>query len=1172
MTLRGTVWAPIGPSPMNQGSNRVNGLVTAIAISPSNSNIINIGTASGGVWRSIDGGANWIPIFDRQIELGIGEPGGLAIDPNNHDIIYVGTSGRIANPGRGGAGLFKSTDGGASWIRLGSGYPSGNTGNATQFINRAINVIIVDPVNSDVLYLASSNGVFRSVDAGRNWTLGINSGGDARSLVLDVSSPAGSRILYAGISGRGVFRSNNGGQNWTQILSATTPAVATALPAPRGFSKVVVDIAPPTSPPNPGGVQVLYVSLEGTGGAPDPVGIFRSTDQGGTWTQQAATGMPGNTQGGYSFHMAVDPASPGDGVNDIICFGAVSMARSVNSGASFTSVPVPHADCHAWAFVRQSSPTPSIIYSGNDGGIFRSTDAGATWISLNAGGLQIGLFYNIDIKPDANGTVTVGAPQDDGLQTTAGLSAPSWDSPQGGDGWDVAYDGVTAGRVYGTSGFWSPAPCTRVWASNSDGTDFSNNPGQEITPWGIASDQACGLFPITTDPSASGIIYVSGNQNLWQSRDGGTTWRILSPFNGTGNIDVAPTNGNNVVIAVGNRVFVSSNALAATVGAPSGVTFADITRNLPPRNVARAIFDPNDPTVIYAVLGGFNGGSGNIGHVFRTTIGATTWTDISPAVDLPFSSIALDGMETPTVIYVGNELGVLRSVDGGSFWTVLDDIHFPRVPVIDLVLKNGILRAGTYGRGVFAFVKPIGPSVAVSLEDNLAFGTICQGPQYLTLDIFNVGVQDLVIESVQRLMGSSSFSVLPTPATPLIVSSGEHIEFMVMFNPAASVGLETATIRIISNDPNGPLVDLSATGLLGTAMLATAIADGGDLGSVCLGSFAQEELTINNPGSCSLSISNITSSSPEFTTPNVHSFPLVVSAGGSIDLVVRFNPSSFGAKSATITLFSNDPAGPKTVAVSGFAPAPRLNQMIPDDGNFGNVCVGSFTDKPLTLINSAPCPLSISNITSSESEFIPPQVSTYPITIAAGCSLEVPIRLQPTSFGPKPAIITIDSNDPTGPHTVAVSGFAPSGKLAVTGSLCFGGVRACCRAERTISICNVGDCDLHVIGVAFKRKNRHWKLINNPFPATLHPGSCLGVVVRYKATEKCPVCCELVITSDDPTTPVKTMDVMAYTLWDECCCKKCCDDCRKGCCTKHHTECCHEESADDCYRDEEDED
>src|SRR5262249_12578604 len=160
--------------------------------------------------------------------------------------------------------------------------------------------------------------------------------------------------------------------------------------------------------------------------------------------------------------------------------------------------------------------------------------------------------------------------------------------------------------------------------------------------------------------------------------------------------------------------------------------------------------DPNDPTVIYAVVAGFNGGPGNIGHVFRTTISGTAWADISPAVDLPHSSIALDGAETPTAIYVGNDFGVLRSVDAGASWSILDDLHFPRVPVLDLVLRNGILRAGTYGRGVFSFVKPSGPAIAVSLEHGLAFGTVCQGPQYLTLKIFNVGAQDLVITSVQR--------------------------------------------------------------------------------------------------------------------------------------------------------------------------------------------------------------------------------------------------------------------------------------------------------------------------------------------------------------------------------------------------------------------------------------
>ncbi len=178
-----------------------------------------------------------------------------------------------------------------------------------------------------------------------------------------------------------------------------------------------------------------------------------------------------------------------------------------------------------------------------------------------------------------------------------------------------------------------------------------------------------------------------------------------------------------MAIGVGSQVFVSTNALAATVGPPSGVTFANITRNLPSRNVARVAFDPNDPSMIYVVLGGFSGG----GHVFRTSIGATAWTDISPALNVPFNAIALDGTDTPTAIYAGTDFGVIRSVDGGASWSVLDDIHFPRVPVFDLALRNGILRAATYGRGAFEFVRPQGPSIAVNLENDLEFGTVCQG-------------------------------------------------------------------------------------------------------------------------------------------------------------------------------------------------------------------------------------------------------------------------------------------------------------------------------------------------------------------------------------------------------------------------------------------------------------
>jgi hypothetical protein len=150
------------------------------------------------------------------------------------------------------------------------------------------------------------------------------------------------------------------------------------------------------------------------------------------------------------------------------------------------------------------------------------------------------------------------------------------------------------------------------------------------------------------------------------------------------------------------------------------------------------------------------------------------------------------------------------------------------------------------------------------------------------------------------------------------------------------------------------------------------------------------------------------------------------------------------------------------------------------------------------------------------------------------------------------------SNDPSGARTIEVSGNAPAGKLAVTGSNVFGAVQACCREERVISICNAGECKLNITSVAFKRQSRHWKLINNPFPAALHPGSCLAVVIRYWATERYPRPCELIITSDDPVTPKKTLELLAATIWSECGCHNCCDDCRKGTCDKRHCEpsCC----------------
>jgi Abnormal spindle-like microcephaly-assoc'd, ASPM-SPD-2-Hydin len=356
----------------------------------------------------------------------------------------------------------------------------------------------------------------------------------------------------------------------------------------------------------------------------------------------------------------------------------------------------------------------------------------------------------------------------------------------------------------------------------------------------------------------------------------------------------------------------------------------------------------------------------------------------------------------------------------------------------------------------------------------------------------------------------------------------------------------------------------------GVPEVTTAIADKGAFGEYCVGSFKDEMLTINNSGTGQLLISSITSSTVDFEAPSVLSYPIKLEVGDSIDVAIRFAPKSFGAKAATIRIDSNDPASPHYVDVSGTAPRPRLSLVIANRGGFGKVCVGHFADEPLALNNSGHCPVTVSGIASSSGAFEVPEVLAFPLLIGPGDSLDLPIRFAPTAVGAAAGTITVTSSDPDSPHTVRVNGTAPAGRLVVTGSLCFGGVKACCRAERTISICNMGECGLHVSSVAFKRKNPHWKLINNPFPSTLPPGACLGLVIRYKATEKCPVACELVITSDDPTTPVKTLDVMAYTIWDECCCKRDCDKCGSRGCDRCRCSGACDGAADDCCADEDD--
>ncbi|HEX5301209.1 MAG TPA: choice-of-anchor D domain-containing protein [Streptosporangiaceae bacterium] len=1148
MALKGTAWKPIGPSPIASASSRLdNGIVTSIAVHPANPSIVYLGTGGGGVWRTVDGGASWRPLFDRQVSLNIGEASAIAIDPIDPDTIYVGISGAaFARPGAfalnaidttAGRGLYKSADAGATWIRLGSGFPVENTGTADAFARDWIYSIVVDPANRQIVYLAAQSGVYRSVDGGLNWQLGTNAGGNAESLAVDLSSPVNARVLYAGVNGTGVISSPDGGVTWS-VNNAASTALGT------GFGKVVVALAPPASPANPAGVQVIYLTAQNTS-SDNPVGFFVSTDAGATWSARSATNLSvaGATQGGYSFTFAVDPASPGDGKTDTIYLGCVRQLKSTDSGKTFASVagaapgfPLLHADTHVWAFA-PPGPTPTPVYVGTDGGCHQSNDGGSTWTSHNSGSVQSTLFYNIDSKPDPAATVVVGALQDNGVQSTAGQPTLQWQA-RNGDGWTAVYDGgANSAVVYASDGVYSAAPRTRIFRSSNDGASYPT----AITPWGTTSDQGAFITSIATRPGTAGTVYACGPQNLWQSLDSGSTWRIVDSQGGPGDIAVSPTDGNYVVHAVGRRVFLSTNALASTVGGPNGVQFADITRNLPNngRNVQRVAFDPIDPTIVYAVLGGFDGQlPGQQGHVFRTTAASAAWTDISPPVDIPMGAIALDATTTPATIYVGTDLGVVRTVDLGRSWSVVDDIHLPMVPVTDLEFSEqaGVLRAATFGRGVFEFATPDGPSVNLSLQDGLDFESVCPGDHGdLTLEVVNVGRSDLTVISVARSVGSAAFSVLPFPSCPAVVAPGEQLDLVVRYEPTAPGGRqEAATIRVLTDDPGAPIVDVLATGEAGRAAADLVVPPGRSVGDVCVGDTLDVPVVISNSGTCALVIRRISfpPGSP-FSVSTVLSYPVVIEAGASLTVMVRFAPTAQGAASATLTVTSNDPSSPRTAELTGMAPPPRLVTIVADSGDVGPACVGHFTDATLTIANSGCCCLSLFEIASDSAEFLVPAVVAFPLVIHAGDNIEVPIRFQPLSFGGKTATVTIVSDDPASPHTVLLHGLAPHGTLAVTGSACFGEVLFGTRVQQRLTFSNVGDCDLHVTCAGFEGCRcpgcEHLVLVRNPFPATLHPGAALDLVLQYTATGGSPCTRHLAVESDDPDHPKVIIDVSAST-------------------------------------------
>ena len=406
-------WTAIGPDRISSGAGDLadSGRINTIAINPSNTSIIYAGGATGGVWKTTDGGATWVALTDTQCSLAMGS---IAIDPSNASIIYAGTGEEnFSGDSFYGCGVLKSTDGGTTWTQLGGSIFDTTAGGAT------IGKIVIHPSVTSTLLVASDFGLYRSTDGGASFAL-VQSG-VATDVVIDPASPG---TMYAavgnlfGAAANGVYKSTDTGATWTKLAGGFPTA-----------SVGRINLAIAASSPS-----TIYAAVQNSGSF-TLLGIFKTTDGGTSWVSLSASGATCSTQCWYDMVIAVDPTN----VNTVY-FGGVSLFKSTNGGTSFSDITgLIHVDQHAFVFLPGNANT---VFSGNDGGIFKSTDGGTTWTSLNTN-IAITQFYSgLSLHPTSAATA-LGGTQDNHtlLYTGSTVWAPvSFQGVGGCDGGFIPYN------------------------------------------------------------------------------------------------------------------------------------------------------------------------------------------------------------------------------------------------------------------------------------------------------------------------------------------------------------------------------------------------------------------------------------------------------------------------------------------------------------------------------------------------------------------------------------------------------------------------------------------------------------------------------------------------------------------------------------------------------------
>ena len=742
------VWTQVGPDNVPlEGSGRKRGIgrLNSIVFHPSDPNILYVGAPAGGFWKSINGGQTWFTSTDFLNNLGVSD---IAIHPNNPDTLFIVTGDRDGGDTY-SYGVMKSYDGGNNWQTTGLSFNLTNSYRG--------NRILIDPVNPNIIIVATNNGIYRSVDGGFNFAHTFP-GENLVSMEFHVSN---SNIIYAGSQSNSVFKSSDNGVNWSTSGSGLPPSNDVR----RACIAVTND--------NPSVVYALFGNSSN-----GFYGLNKSSDEGSNWSLQSNSpnllgwSTNGSDSGGQAWYDLALTVSPND--EDIVFVGGVNCWKSIDSGVNWSlnthwygggSANYMHADEHMLKY----NTLNNNVYSANDGGLYVSLNNGDSWSDISDG-LQITQFYKIGVSQTVQNLV-IGGTQDNGTFLKNNLN---WDAVIGGDGMECIIDYTDEDIMYGSIYYGE------VRKSTNGGNSFSS-----IAP----SNNGAWVTPYILDRSDPQIIFI-GYEELYKSTDGGSTWNIITnnETNG-GKIDQIQISKSNSDI-----IYISDNANLFKTN-DGGINWANVTSSLPNKTITGITIHPVNEDRVWVSFSGYS----NNEKVYFSDNGGSSWVNISGTLpNIPANCIIINEMDSLETLYLGTDLGVFIKDSTTNDWNNFNNNSLPNVIVSDLEIQysSNKLIAGTYGRGLWSIDLLItSPPIA---NFNLDDSVFCNVPA--TVNFTNTSYYS---NSYYWDFGDGNFSTSTNPSHTYS-NFGDYTVSLISTGP---LGVDSIILQsIISIDQNNPCI------------------------------------------------------------------------------------------------------------------------------------------------------------------------------------------------------------------------------------------------------------------------------------------------------------------------------------------------------------------------------